>query len=106
MENFQTIVSDGGDALLVKIGLQKFDAQQSPVFKQKVDSEWSPAIKSVAIDFSDVKFIDSSGIGALLSIQKKLGPAGEPVHIQNAGKNVVEVIELLRLHRVFRLDQA
>ena len=105
MAEFKTEVSESGEALKVVIALQKFDAQQAAVFKEAVDQVWTDAIKSVAIDFAEVKFIDSSGIGALLSIQKKLGPGSDPLVIQNASKNVIEVIELLRLHRVFRLDQ-
>jgi anti-sigma B factor antagonist len=67
---------------------------------------WSPAVSAVTIDFSDVDFIDSSGIGALLGVQKRLKASDEPVTLLNARNSVIEVIELLRLHRVFRIRKS
>lgn len=103
MEPFETTVNEAGDSLRIVINESKFDAPLAPVFKEKLEAVWSPEVRSVVIDFASVQFIDSSGIGALLSVQKKLGPGAEPLLIENAGRNVVEVIELLRLHRVFKL---
>jgi anti-sigma B factor antagonist len=57
----------------------------------------------VVIDLSDVDFIDSSGLGALVSALKKvktLETAGD-VRLANVRPPVMSLLEIIRLHRVF-----
>jgi len=91
--------------LLIAINKAKFDASSVGEFKQQLESSWTPTITSVDIDFGKVEFIDSSGIGALLSVQKRLSTSSQPIRLLNAKPNVVSVIELLRLHRVFSVGE-
>ncbi|MGJ3241427.1 MAG: STAS domain-containing protein [Opitutales bacterium] len=92
--------------LAITLNQDKFDASCVAAFKERLAETWSPSVTGVSIDFNQVGFIDSSGIGALLGIQKRLKASDEPVTILNARRSVIEVIELLRLHRVFRIKQA
>ncbi|MGF1451932.1 MAG: STAS domain-containing protein [Opitutales bacterium] len=89
--------------LAITVSDAKFDAASAAAFKEELDANWKPEIRRVTIDFSEVQFIDSSGVGALLSVQKRMPAGSEPVTIQGAKPNVVSVIELLRLHRVFTI---
>ncbi len=89
--------------LAIKFGEPKFDAASAAAFKEELDGHWRPTVRQVTIDFAAVQFIDSSGVGALLSVQKRMPAGSEPVVIAGARPNVVSVIELLRLHRVFSL---
>lgn len=104
MPNFQFDFTDDQKELLIWVKVPKFDAASIAEFKNDLDKIWNKKISTVVIDFSKVRFIDSSGIGALLSIQKRLKPESEPVKILNAKPAVIKVIELLRLHRVFNLQ--
>jgi anti-sigma B factor antagonist len=96
--------SEDGSRLDIKINEAKFDAAGIDAFKEQLEAVWSSKVTVVRIDFSAVQFIDSSGVGALLSVQKKMPPKCEPVTIAHARPNVVSVIELLRLHRVFKME--
>lgn len=96
---------NGGSHLLITIRKDKFDASSVSEFKTQLDAAWQPGIVSVDIDFSSVDFIDSSGIGALLSVQKRLSSDSQPIRLLKAKPNVVSVIELLRLHRVFSISE-
>lgn len=102
--NYEFSAAQDDAALEIKVNQSKFDAASITEFKESLDSAWSDKIRSVAIDLSSVQFIDSSGVGALLSVQKKLPSDSSPVTLVNAKPNVVSVIELLRLHRVFNLQ--
>lgn len=95
----------GSGSLEITINEAKFDAACITDFKSRIDGVWDDSVKSVKIDFSQVEFIDSSGVGALLSVQKRMPPKSEPVTISQPRPNVVSVIELLRLHRVFRMEK-
>ncbi len=100
-----TFEAQSDSQLLITIKKAKFDASSVGEFKQQLESSWKPTITSVDIDFGKVEFIDSSGIGALLSVQKRLSTGSQPIRLLNAKPNVVSVIELLRLHRVFSVGE-
>lgn len=106
MGHFNVESQDGGKTLHVDVELRKFDAACAKEFRETVNANWSEDVRRVELEFSSVDFIDSSGIGALLSVQKRLAGDSEPVTIINPQPNVVSVIELLRLHRVFNLKMS
>lgn len=57
--------------------------------------------KPLMINLAVLEFIDSSGIGALISAQRTRGPEDGRVVLQNVAKPVREVLEMLHLHNVF-----
>ncbi|GAB4274359.1 MAG TPA: anti-sigma factor antagonist [Opitutae bacterium] len=103
METFEFSHSSDSKQLTIRINQPKFDASQVASFKEALNQNWSGNITEVTVDMNPVDFIDSSGIGALLSLQKRLGDTVEPIALLNTRPNVASVIELLRLHRVFSM---
>jgi anti-sigma B factor antagonist len=90
--------------LLVFISTPQFTAATVPEFKVAFESAWKPEISRVVLDLSTIEFMDSSGVGALLGVQKRLSSLGEPLTLKGARPAVVGVIELLRLQRVFKME--
>lgn len=93
-----------GNVLEVVAQVPRIDAAVAKDFKAECEAVWSSAIKAVVIDLGQVDFIDSSGIGALLNVYKRLPPESASVKLINVKPVVQSVIELLRLHRIFELD--
>ena len=93
-----------GDALHLKLKVTRLDASVARGFKKECEDAWSADIKSVVMDLDGVSFIDSSGIGALLNVYKKLPPGTPSARLVNVSPSVQSVIELLRLHRIFELQ--
>lgn len=91
-----------GSELLIQVGYDKFDASLSASFRESLDRAWEEGISTVTIDFSKVEFVDSSGVGALVSAYKRVAPKGK-LRLLSPSAPVTGVIELLRLHRVFEL---
>jgi anti-sigma B factor antagonist len=89
--------------LRVRIAEPQFDAATVPDFKKALDAAWKPGVARVVLDLAAVELIDSSGVGALLSVQKRLPPDAEPVTLRRVRPAVVGVLQLLRLQRVFKL---
>jgi len=89
--------------LRVRLAVARFDAATVPDFKKALDAAWKPGVTRVVLDLAAVELIDSSGVGALLSVQKRLPPNGEPVALRRVRPAVVGVLQLLRLQRVFNL---
>ena len=83
----------------------RFDAAAARDFKTEIQSHWPPSVKRLDIDLHSVEFLDSSGIGALLSVYKRLSSGGEgSVKLLNVKPAVQSVFELMRMHRIFDIQ--
>lgn len=60
--------------------------------------------KNFLIQLSEVDYIDSSGLGVLVALQKKAVQNGGGVSIQGLHGHVKELFELTRLTRVFNIQ--
>ena len=89
--NAVTVVTFTGDAL---------DASVSGVFK----GEMEPVLKSehhVVLDMHNIQFVDSSGVGAILSCLRTLNAAGGDLKICSLTKPVQALFELVRMNKIF-----
>ena len=89
--------------LRAEVGVARLDASSARDFKKQIDALWSDSVKAVEFDFSKVDFIDSSGVGALLGVYKRLPGGSAGVRLKRVKAPVQSVIELLRLHRIFEI---
>lgn len=55
----------------------------------------------VLIDLKDVKFIDSSGLGALVSVMKTVHNSGGKLFVCSLNEQVKMLFELTKMDRVF-----
>lgn len=99
---FQTKVTE--NTLHIFINLPRLDASAAASIKQKLDFDIAPEVNRAEIDLASVQFVDSSGIGVLLSIYRKLPSEDAEVVLHNVQSGVQAVIELLRLHRIFKVE--
>jgi anti-sigma B factor antagonist len=97
-------ISRTGDQLDILAHVRRLDAATAREVKEEVEKAWGAGIQTVGIDLQGVEFIDSSGVGALLSIYKRLPAGTGSVKLRHVQPAVQSVIELLRLHRVFELQ--
>lgn len=59
--------------------------------------------RSLVVDLGEVRFIDSSGLGALIGGLKAARQAGGDLRIARAGEQARTVLALTSLDRVFRI---
>jgi anti-anti-sigma factor len=101
-DEFQTKIVDG--ILLISVNLPRLDASSASSLKKQLDFPMEPAVTKADVDLASVQFIDSSGVGVLLSIYRKLPQHSAEVVLRNVQSGVQSVLELLRLHRVFKVQ--
>ncbi|MED4882721.1 STAS domain-containing protein [Bacillus smithii] len=68
-----------------------------------VEEELIPTMlnyKTVNIDFENVPFVDSSGMGLLIDIVKTLNDKGIKVTISKVRQEVIEVFEIIQLPEI------
>ena len=81
---------------------EALDASNAKEFKTKAAALMRPGTKLI-FDLSSLKFVDSSGLGALLSCLRQLNASGGTLKLCSMVKPVRALFELVRMHRVFEI---
>ena len=81
----------------------RFNAVIFQEVKDKLNSLLEPESKLI-LDLDGVKFIDSSGFGAMLSVFKTARKTNSSFKICNINSEVMELVKLMQLHNVFDIS--
>ena len=78
----------------------RIDAAAAIRFKDQVKQLTADGTHGVVLDLQNVDFVDSSGLGAIVSAKKFLGPE-RPLHLAALSPIVAKVFALTRMEKVF-----
>jgi len=87
---------------LVTITADTLDDGNEKSFRKEVISSLDPGA-NVVLDLDGVKFIDSSGLGAILSCHRHLQTAKGDLKLCCMRETVRSLFELVRMHRIFEI---
>jgi anti-sigma B factor antagonist len=90
-----------GVDLLKLVG--RLDAATSKDFKKKIGALTEEDRFNLLLDLSELDFIDSSGLGSLVSALRTVNNQGGDIKIAGIKPQVRAIFELTRLHRVFSI---
>ncbi|MDY6837851.1 MAG: STAS domain-containing protein [Thermodesulfobacteriota bacterium] len=91
-----------GDILVAKILNDRLDARGADDFRKAMSGFVSDGNRRIILDISAVDFVDSSGLGALVSALKLMGGDGD-ILICGAPDPVMRMFKLTRMNKVFRI---
>jgi len=91
---------DGQDVLILELRVENLDAGNVRDFKEAALA-LIQSRQRVVLDLSGVKFIDSSGLGALIACLRKLNEQRGDFRLCQLSRTVRALFELMRMHRVF-----
>jgi anti-sigma B factor antagonist len=91
---------DEGDETTLTID-GTLDAVTAPDLRAVVDELVNERRKSVTLDLSSLRLIDSSGVGVIVSLFKRMRANGGQVKIVGLRDQPRAIFRLLRLDRVF-----
>ncbi|MFN3322983.1 MAG: STAS domain-containing protein [Bryobacteraceae bacterium] len=89
-----------GEVAVVEAPGEELDAGNAPDFKIGM----APVLESstrVVLDMRRLRFVDSSGLGAILSCMRQLAAKGGELKLCGLSEAVRSIFELVRMHRVF-----
>ncbi len=69
---------------------------------EKIEQE-SP--KELVLDFTDISFMDSSGIGLIMGRYKKMRTLGGCISIKNPSPNTFRVLKLAGMDRLAKIEK-
>ena len=91
-------VSD--ETLIVHIG-DTLDFRNADTFKEIVQPPIDRGKRQFVLDFSDTDVLDSSGLGAIFSLYRRVTAHDGTVVFANTSEPVRVVVELTRTYKVF-----
>jgi anti-sigma B factor antagonist len=97
-------IEQSGDIVLVSFTNDHLDASNNPEFKRIIVPVIEKADK-VVLDMSDVRFVDSSGLGSILSCLRTLHEKNGELRICCVSKPVRVLFELVRLHKIVDISE-
>jgi anti-sigma B factor antagonist len=92
--------TDNGDETVLEIE-GTLDAVTAPDLRAVVDLLVNEKRKSVTLELSSLRLIDSSGVGVIVSLFKRIRANGGQVKIVGLRDQPRAIFRLLRLDRVF-----
>lgn len=95
-----TEMTTSGDIRVLKVLPPRFDASVAPKIRDELIALARQGVVKIVLDLQCVQFIDSSGLGAMVSGFKALGGRGELV-LCGVEDGVQNMLKLTRMDRVF-----
>jgi anti-sigma B factor antagonist len=96
---------DGNDVLVIELREDNLDASNVREFRDAVQSLVQDRTR-VVLDLSGVKFVDSSGLGALISCLRQQNGRKGDFRLCEMSRTVRALFELMRMHRVFNIFES
>ncbi len=96
-------IEDKGAAVLMEIKEERLDAHNSGELKSQMLKLFEDGKHNLVVDLQAVRFVDSSGLGALVSGFKNASSRNGSLKLSGLQLQVKSMFELTRLHRVFEI---
>ena len=95
---------EGTDVLVIEMREDNLDASNVRAFRDAMQSLMHERTRFV-LDMAGVKFVDSSGLGALLSCLRQANARKGDFRLCEMSRTVRALFELMRMHRVFSIHE-
>ncbi len=79
------------------------DGTKAVSFREKINQSINNGVEIILVDFSDVTFMDSSGLGALVLALKTVRSADVKLALCSINEQVKMLFELTSMDRVFEI---
>jgi anti-anti-sigma factor len=89
---------------LVVLPHEDIDLANSSEFDDFLSRKIESGVKKVILDFSEVRYIDSSGIGAIVRVHRDLKERNGEIVISQCNDSIQKIFKLINFHRYFRLS--
>ena len=88
--------SKNTDEFLVLYPKGELDVYNTKNFKEKT-------IKDILFDFSELEYLDSTGLGSLIYILKEIEKDGNKIVIENINNSIMKLFKITKLEDMFEI---
>jgi anti-anti-sigma factor len=97
-------VESRGEVRIVHIK-GKVTFEYCPELQKQLDSILDEGVRQVVIDFKDVPFIDSSGVGEVLRLFKRLRDTGGEIVLANPNQKLRDLFLMYRFNQFMKIRE-
>ena len=90
---------------IIVVDATRIDAASAIQFKDAMRAETATEVAHVVLDLSHVRFVDSSGLGAIVASMKQMGP-DRRLDLAGLTPDVDKVFRLTRMDTIFSIHAA
>ncbi|HKG08672.1 MAG TPA: STAS domain-containing protein [Pedobacter sp.] len=101
--NISKRLISGTDVDMITIEEKEANLSQSEHFKKLILQDIRQGSRKIIISFSNVEYVDSSFLGALVAILKELLPHNGKLVLIGLNDDIVNLFQLTRLDKIFIL---
>lgn len=92
------------DVLVIVIENKEANLSKSEQFKELIFEDIDNGGHKLIISFQNVEYLDSSFLGALVAILKKLLPLKGQLVLTHLNEDILNLFELTRLDKIFTIE--
>jgi anti-sigma B factor antagonist len=78
----------------------ELDAMYEKELKEVLSNNYSEKKKDIVLNFQDLTYIDSTGLGIIIGAYKKLKDGGNTLKIQNPKKSILKLLSITSLDKI------
>ena len=93
-EHKQAVVHPAGDVVAATIDN----------LRQEMQGMLGAGVREMSMDLSDVRMMDSRGIGLLISAHNSLRKVGGTLAVVHASKDILDLLHTMRIHQHFSVS--
>ena len=95
--------SKNTDEFLVLYPKGELDVYNTKKFKEKSLKIYEKDKKDILFDCSDLEYLDSTGLGSLIFILKKIEKDGHKIVIENLNNSILKLFKITKLEDMFEI---
>jgi anti-sigma B factor antagonist len=93
---FDLRINESGEIVLSG----RFDAAQA----EKAKAIFDRLTVTTSVDFKDLVYVSSAGLGILMATQKRLSDTGHKLKLKNVSGHIREVFKIARFDLIFEIE--
>lgn len=99
--NMKFSIENQDNVVIFKLKNVNLDSEISAQLKAKLLILIQPDIEALIIDLTNVEYVDSSGLGALLLAQRQIKEFGMTIILAGVSESVQSMFKISQIHDVF-----
>ncbi len=90
------------DGDTISVGeIKELGAENCQAFRDQIHSALLPGCRNIIVDLSKTDYLDSCGLGALISLRKATSSRQGTMRLLNPTPRVQMLFDITRMHRLF-----
>ena len=86
-----------------RIKFEKLTEREAPIIVDEITADAPGGRWKIALDLTDVTFVASAGIGAIVTLHKQCKANGGKLAVYGVSEDILQLLKLTRLNKLFTI---